>query len=83
MNVTVRTYGGVRDGVGRKTVDVDLPPDATVADAVDAVEAATGGDAHDGRGRLLAMRDGTHLDADDALNDGDVLSLSDEPVPDV
>ena len=83
MNVTVRTYGGVRDGVGRKTVDLDLPPDATVADAVDAVAASTGGDVRTGTDELLAVRDGTHLDADDALADGDVLSLSDDPVPEV
>ena len=83
MNVTVRTYGGVRDGVGRKTVRVDLPPDATVADAVDAVAASTGSDVRAGTGELLVVRDGTHLDADDALADGDVLSLSDDPVPEV
>lgn len=80
MNVTVRTYGGVRADVGTKTVRVELDPDATVADALDAVEAETGGDARAAARRLLVLRDGAHLDESDALAEGDTLSLSDEPM---
>ena len=81
--MTVRTYGGVRAAVGRKTVRVDLPAGATVDDALGAVAAATDGDARAIPGRLLVLRDGTHLDEDDALDDGDVLGLSDEPMSEV
>lgn len=83
MDVEVRCYGDVREAVGGHSLDLELEAGATVADLLDAIAASTPYNPHDvPTGRHLAvMRERRHLDPDDALTDGDVIGLSESPMP--
>lgn len=81
MHVELQCYGTVREDVGRRSVRLDLPDDATVGDAVDELVDATPGLDRP----PVVVRNGSHvrhLDGPDTrLSDGDVLSLSSSAMP--
>lgn len=83
MDVEVRCYGDVREAVGERSVHLDLSTGATVADLLDAIATTTDYDPFDvAKGRHLAvMRERRHLDEGDVLADGDVVGMSESPMP--
>mgnify|MGYP000660493295 CR=1 FL=1 len=83
MEVEVRCYGDVREAVGERAIRLELEPGATTADLLDAMASATAYVPFDvPKGRHLAvMRERRHLDAADALADGDVVGISESPMP--
>lgn len=83
MEIEVRTYGDIREQIGRKTVRLSLAAGATVADLLDELEASTEyepGTLPSGK-RMVVRRDRKHLDRDAALADGDSVGVSLTPVP--
>jgi molybdopterin converting factor small subunit len=78
MRVELRCYGAVRRAVGERSVAVDLEDGATVRDALDALA-----DRVDGELPVdpVVMRDRRHLDRGTTLADGDVVSVTDSPMP--
>ena len=83
MEIEVRTYGDIREQIGRKSVRLSLEAGATVADLLDALEARTGydpGTLPSGK-RLVVRRDRKHLESGATLADGDSVGVSQTPVP--
>ena len=78
MRVELRCYGAVRGAVGEKSVELDLEEGATVADALDALAARGDGDLPTD---TVVMRDRRHLDRQTTLARGDVVSVTDSPMP--
>ncbi|MFB6156665.1 MAG: MoaD/ThiS family protein [Haloferacaceae archaeon] len=87
MEVEVRTYGDVRSAVGERTLTLDLPADATVADALAALASDSDLTIPDGSDAdaLLVVRNGRNVALDEGratrLAPGDRLSLSGSPMP--
>lgn len=83
MNVEIRCYGDVREAVGAKSVRLSFEESSSEV-TVEAVLAALDAEVEDDRTLpvdLIVMRDRTHLDRETAVADGDVLSLTDPPMP--
>lgn len=78
MRVEIRCYGAVRGPVGEKSVTLDLEDGATVEDALDALADRADGDLP---ADAVVMRDRRHLDGGTELADGDVVSVTDSPMP--
>lgn len=86
MDVRVDLFGPLREAVGTKTVEYELPAGATVADLLDALvadhPALDGRFRADGalRGDVTLTLDGGHVrhrdGLDTALSDGDLLRAS-------
>jgi molybdopterin converting factor small subunit len=87
VEITVRTYGDVRAAVGERTLTLDLPPGATVDDALAdlAAEYDLSVPADLEGGSLLVVHEGRNVALDagraTALASGDRLSLSESPMP--
>ncbi len=84
MRLEVRTYGGIREAVGDKTVEVDVSDGSTVSDVLDALGPPRQLSARDPD--LIIMVNGrnvSHLNgAATVLETGDRVTLSDAPVRD-
>ena len=78
MRVEFRCYGGVRAAIGEKSVALDLEEGDIVGDALDALASRTGSDLP---ADAVVMRDRRHLDREAELADGDVVSVTDSPMP--
>ena len=78
MRVELRCYGGVRAVIEESSVTVDLDDGATVEDALTALADRVDGDLPLDP---VVMRDRRHLDPETALADGDVVSVTDSPMP--
>jgi molybdopterin converting factor small subunit len=78
MRVELRCYGDVRRVTGEVSVAFSLTEGATVGDALSALADRAEGDLPDD---LVVMRDRRHLDRETALADGDVVSVTDSPMP--
>lgn len=78
MRVELRCYGAVRRSVGEASVAVELADGATVADALAALADRVDGDLPV---EPVVMRDRRHLDPGTELADGDVVSVTDSPMP--
>lgn len=74
MRVGVRLFAAAREAVGEAEVAVELPPDATIADALDAVDPA--GSASAVLARCSILVDGAaEPDRDARLGDGTTLDV--------
>lgn len=76
MTVEIRTYGGLKRTVGKRRVEWDVGPDATVGELLSEFAEEYGVDESD----VLVMKNGTHVrfiqgDAT-PVEDGDSLSFS-------
>lgn len=78
MRVELRCYGAVRRAVGDASVALDLEEGATVEDALDVLADRADGDLP---AKPVVMRDRRHLDREAELADGDVVSVTDSPMP--
>ena len=78
MQVEVRCYGAVRGAVGEKSIELDLEEGATVGDVLDALDARADADLPTD---AVVMRDRRHLDRETVVADGDVVSVTDSPMP--
>ncbi len=78
MRVELRCYGAVGRAVGERSVALDLEEDATVRDALDALADRVDGELP---AEPVVMRDRGHLDRETTLADGDVVSVTDSPMP--
>ncbi|MGH2500218.1 MAG: molybdopterin converting factor subunit 1, partial [Candidatus Limnocylindria bacterium] len=73
MKVLVRLFASYREAAGAGRIELDLPPGATVRDAVAAV---VKGHPLVAEGRQVVMaRNREYVDADTALADGDEVAL--------
>ncbi len=82
MDVEVKCYGDVRGAVGDKSVSVSLEAASTttVEDVLAALEANLDDD-RELPDDLIVMRERAHVDRETAVAAGDVLSLTDPPMP--
>ncbi len=78
MQVEIRCYGAVRSAVGEKSVELDLEEEATVGDVLDALAARSESDFPTD---AVVMRDRRHLDRETTIAGGDVVSVTDSPMP--
>jgi molybdopterin converting factor small subunit len=78
MRVELRCYGAVRRAVGDASVSLDLEEGATVGEALDALAGRVDGELP---AEPVVMRDRRHLDGETELSDGDVVSVTDSPMP--
>ncbi|PSQ10269.1 molybdopterin synthase sulfur carrier subunit [Halobacteriales archaeon QS_5_70_15] len=78
MRVELRCYGAVRRSVGESSVALELADGATVGDALAALADRADGDLPTGS---VVMRERRHLDRGTELADGDVISVTDSPMP--
>ena len=78
MRVELRCYGAVRRSVGEASVTLTLEDGATVGDALAALAERVDGDLPV---TPVVMRDRRHLDPETDLADGDVVSVTDSPMP--
>lgn len=78
MRVELRCYGAVRRAVGESSVALDVAEGATVEDALGLLAARADGDLPD---ESVVMRDRRHLDPGTVLSAGDVVSITDSPMP--
>ena len=82
MRIEVRLFSHLRLALGRRTLSLELPPDATLATVLDQVSAMVGSDVESmivdrqrGGYRQVGLINGRRSSADTALRDGDVISL--------
>lgn len=86
MDVTVRTYGEVREAVGEREVTLDLAAGSTVADLLSALAESTRGfdPENVGRADVVVSVDGTNVKQLDGretgLSAGTVVSVSGSPM---
>jgi molybdopterin converting factor small subunit len=78
MRVELRCYGAVRRSVGEASVTLVLDDGATVGDALDALARRVSDELPV---EPVVMRDRRHLDPETELADGDVVSVTDSPMP--
>ncbi len=76
MDVDVRCYGEVAAAVGEREVSLTLDADATLGDVV----AKLGVGERAFSGGLVVMVNGRHAGAEDGLEDGDTVALSQAPM---
>lgn len=81
MEVTVRCFGEVEDQAGTDTVTLSLPAEATVEDALEALQREWGATVPEDGVVMLNGRHVQHLDGlDTALSADDALSVSGKPM---
>jgi len=82
MDVEIRCYGDARAAVGEKSVvlSLDDEPPVTVETVLAALDADLDGD-RTLPDDLIVMRERTHVDRGTQVANGDVLSLTDPPMP--
>jgi molybdopterin converting factor small subunit len=78
MRVELRCYGAVRRAVGEASIGLELDDGATVGDALAALAERVDGDLPV---EPVVMRDRRHLAPETTLADGDVVSVTDSPMP--
>jgi molybdopterin converting factor small subunit len=78
MQVEVRCYGAVRGAIGEKSIELDFEEGATVGDILDALAARSESDFPTD---AVVMRDRRHLDRETTIAGGDVVSVTDSPMP--
>jgi len=74
MHVVVRLFAGMRERVGRPSIDLDLPAGASVADAVTAVAREANANRCEHAHLMTAIND-EYVSMDAKLRDGDELAL--------
>ena len=74
MHVVVRLFAGMRERVGRSSINLDLPTGASVADAVTAVVRETNVSWSEQTHLMTAVND-EYVSMDTKLCDGDELAL--------
>jgi molybdenum cofactor biosynthesis protein MoaC/molybdopterin converting factor subunit 1 len=75
MVVHVRLFAMLREGAGREELDIELPPGATVADAMELVAREPGLEELLPRLPVRAARNREYVSGDEALEAGDELAL--------
>lgn len=73
MNIRVKLFASLREAAGRTTIDLTLPDDATVADALAALDGQLRLTARGTRVALAVNR--RYVEPDAGLRDGDELAL--------
>lgn len=88
VQIELRCYGWVREAIGTKTADLDLPDGATVGDAFDRLEGEypAFGEVRDGGKEVaVVLVNGTHVRHLDGrtttLEAGDAITVSGRAMP--
>jgi molybdopterin converting factor small subunit len=82
MDVELRCYGGVKMAAETGSMTLQVGDDATVADALDRLADQVSCSTHTVEwDHLVVRREREHIDTETPLDDGDVLSVSESPMP--